>query len=101
MTPSLPTSVERGGLGLVVLFVAVGPVVGALTVIVALAVDGQSFETQDPASAARFVALLAPLGWGAYAVGRRRGMSLSGAATAAVLAVVCAIGSVLLVAVAL
>lgn len=82
---------------------AVGPVVGALTLLVALTVDGQSFETQDPASAARFVALLVPLGWAGvtYAVGRRFGMSPGGAATAAVLAVVWAIGSVLLVAVAL
>jgi hypothetical protein len=103
MTPSSPTSTARDGLGLLVLLAVVGPVVGVLTLLAALALGGQSFESQDPASAARFVALLIPLGWGgvAYVAARRREMSPAIAAGAAALAVVWAIGSVLLVAVAL
>jgi hypothetical protein len=103
MTSSSPTSTARGGLGLVVLFVAAGPVVGALTLLAALALGGQSFESQDPASPARFVALLVPVAWGvaAYALGRRRDMSPAAAAGGASLAAVWAVASVLLVAVLL
>lgn len=88
-------------LGLLLLLAVLGPVVGLLTVVTALILGPPgSLESRDPASGVQYLALLVPAVWGAvaYRMTRGRGTRRPVATLAAVLAVIWAIGSVVLVA---
>jgi len=97
----MPSGDTRRTIGLLLLFAVLGPVVGLLTVYTALLLGpGGSFESRDPATGLENLALLVPAVWGAvaYKATRRRGARRPVAALAAVLAIIWAVGSVILMA---
>jgi hypothetical protein len=82
-----------------IVLIAIGPLIGGLTLVSAVILGGRSIESSDPASGVQYLSLLLPIVWGAlaYRLARNARLVTSTAVAAAVLAVLWAIGSVLLV----